>query len=690
VAYEDELRLAYAVAINAFVLACAYRFVRARVGGDFVQRWIDTLLLYYAVQYCSIMIPGLLGALHPFSIAAVAGWLGVSLLTGAYFLRLPTGVEVETKAADERGSRIFVACALFVIGFAAALVHQQRYLPPFANDPLTYHLPAAVQWLQSGRVGLFETWFFNPANTYSPLGGSTFIAWLLAPTGNHVLARFVQVGPLLLLFLLLIEVGRALGASTSLASIVAAAAVLSRPFVSQAILPKDDLFVTAFAVAGVLALCGPRAGERWGPWRAGGAIGLLLAMKYTVLFAAPILLLVIDGPIRRWRLRDWVFAGAVVLLFAVPWYVRNWWLTGNPLFPIDHRVGGWRTMPGMFASARSEDLQTWSGVAHVLTRGYYSIPPVLAGITAGAWIVLLIALGRDAVRKPLPRACIFGSVLSIAAFLVAAPFGEVRFIHPAIALFMGGIAGAIASWIKYRTVAMVIAASLFVTAVITCGFPREDKITFAIVGTVAAGIGVLIVIALERQPRLARRALFVTGAFATLLAVGFTYVNWRAYLDQLVIDEHYAWSQGYGKIADAWDYARRELPPDATIAYANTHFVYPLQGERLTRRVVYAPVRPGVERMTDLPPIPGRISGERIVPLVLREMVKDADRETWLANLSQAGAGYLFVAKGGEATAPEAGFAGSDPSRFTRLFENEAATIYRVNAGVGPVTRSVE
>jgi hypothetical protein len=155
-------------------------------------------------------------------------------------------------------------------------------------------------------------------------------------------------------------------------------------------------------------------------------------------------------------------------------------------------------------------------------------------------------------------------------------------------------------------------------------------------------------------------------------------VNWRAYLEQLVVDEHYAWSHGYGPIADAWQYVRRELPPEATIAYANTYFVYPLQGDRFSRRAVYAPVRPGVEHISDLPPLPGRISGERIVPLVVRQTVAGADRETWLENLSETGAEFLFVAKAGEAPAPELRFAGSDPSQFVKMFDNEAATIYRV------------
>jgi hypothetical protein len=161
-------------------------------------------------------------------------------------------------------------------------------------------------------------------------------------------------------------------------------------------------------------------------------------------------------------------------------------------------------------------------------------------------------------------------------------------------------------------------------------------------------------------------------------------VNWRAYLDQLIVDEHYAWSHGYGSIADAWAYVRRELPPDSTVAYANTYFVYPLQGERLSRRATYAPVRPGVKQIADLPPLAGRVSGERIVALVVRETVAGADRDTWLGNLTETGAQFLFVAKGGEARAPELDFAVSDPARFTRLFENEAATIYRINAGIGP------
>src|SRR6185503_2634809 len=110
-----------------------------------------------------------------------------------------------------------------------------------SSDALTYHLPAAVQWLQSGRLSLYESWFYNPANSYSPLAGSTFIAWLMAPMGNDVLARFVQVGPLILLFVALINVLRGAGVGAATAAVLALGAVTARPFLSQTIIAKDDL-----------------------------------------------------------------------------------------------------------------------------------------------------------------------------------------------------------------------------------------------------------------------------------------------------------------------------------------------------------------------------------------------------------------------------------------------------------------
>ena len=63
--YESVLRLLAAIALNTGVLLAAYRFAARRVGGDIVQRALDTFLLYYLLQYAVVGLLGIAGVLAP-------------------------------------------------------------------------------------------------------------------------------------------------------------------------------------------------------------------------------------------------------------------------------------------------------------------------------------------------------------------------------------------------------------------------------------------------------------------------------------------------------------------------------------------------------------------------------------------------------------------------------------------------
>src|SRR5688500_15846153 len=156
---------------------------------------------------------------------------------------------------------------MLLSAYLAAHVIDKRLHPPLATDALVYHLPTAVQWIQSGKLGLFPTWYWNPAATYSPATSSTFMAWLMAPPGSDVFVRFVQAPPLLFIFVLVARLCRELGCGRTVAGLVALAAAMSRPYVSEALIPKDDLFITAFFGAAVLSLASSNLRDRWGAWR---------------------------------------------------------------------------------------------------------------------------------------------------------------------------------------------------------------------------------------------------------------------------------------------------------------------------------------------------------------------------------------------------------------------------------------
>ena len=77
------MALGWCVLLNLAVFAAAYRFANRRMGGDWVQVILDALLLFYAVQYVAVGIPGVLGVMRPGVIAVFAILISVGLWWGA-------------------------------------------------------------------------------------------------------------------------------------------------------------------------------------------------------------------------------------------------------------------------------------------------------------------------------------------------------------------------------------------------------------------------------------------------------------------------------------------------------------------------------------------------------------------------------------------------------------------------------
>lgn len=664
--WPDELRLAAAIAISALVFVSCLRTARRLVPGDPVQTLIDALLLWYLAQYLAVGAAGLLGVLNFATIcaAAIALCAAMSLIPGS---PLP-----HAKLAAAEGW-VLGAAMTFVAAEVVAAIAGARLLPPLANDALTYHLPAAVSWLQSGRLSLFDTWFHNPANTYSPLAGSMFMAWLIAPLGNDAVARFVQAPAMLFVLLAMVQLGRALGASVAVSAIVATAAVLSRPFVSQSILAKDDLFVAAFFVSALVALTPDRLSERIGAWRVGIALGLLLATKYTVLMSLPLLALMLDGPARGgWRAWQWAIALLVILILAGPWYLRNLVLAGNPLYPT-----AIPPFAGLFQMARSTELATAAGAWKALVAGYYSLTVWAALPLACLWCAAVCIAWKRLVRSPIVRTAILGPPLGIALFMLLSPYPEIRFVYPSLLLMYGcaAIVAASASggWAIALALLLASAGSGFIPTNLARILPTAIGMTVAILL-----VWRLLCAAIRDS---ASRAAIASIIVAALLACAI-YVYWPGYLRR-PIDGYSsiaatAWrGGGYGALADAWEFVRAQ-PAGAGVAYTNTSFVYPLHGFDLSRPVTYIPTRSGLSRWTDLPPATGRLSGEQIETYVRSALAAQPDHDAWLARLRDSHARFLFVARGDGPPPAELRFAQADPARFAPRFDNPAAAIFEI------------
>ena len=693
--WSHELRLALTLPLNAAVFACAYRFARRRGGSGPLQAACDAFLVYFVIQYVSVALPGALGAFNLWTMSLVALLASAALCVFAG----EAGSPFSRRACPPltRDYLGLIACATLLIAYLAAHVIDKRFHPPLATDALVYHLPTAVQWIQTGKLGLFPTWYWNPAATYSPATSSTFMAWFMAPAGNDVFVRFVQGPPLLFIFMLVARLCREFGCSRTLAGLLALAAAMSRPYVSEALIPKDDLFITAFFAAAVLSLAASNLRDPLGPWRAGLALGMVLACKYTVLLVCPLFLFMIDAPTRAgWRPRHWLIALAVGVPLFAPWHVRNVMLTGNPLFPVDVKLFGHMVFSGLFGTERDQQLRTAGGVWRMLGQTYHSIPwPVLVPLVGG-WLGAVVAAGRAILRDPLRRACVVGVPVTVAVFLLTSPHHEVRYMYPLLLLVFAIASLPLVRWVKWESARLTVAASLVVLSTATAFDIHLARYVGWLLGNAAVVTAIVVaaIVLQTRWLRLDRRRLAYAG-IAMALALGMmTYVLWSAYVAQYYVktaqieqrqpgDEaaiSFAWRHQYPAEAPLWTFVRENVPDDATIAVANTFFVYPFYDAFYQRHVGYAPTRRGLHDLLGFPRMGDTVPGDVIVQRMTQVQNTDSDKATWLENLRRMKAQYLVIAKfEHEPSPPERTFVAEEPARFELLFDHPAAgSVYRV------------
>jgi hypothetical protein len=671
----DELRLAHLVGLNALMLGVCVWTAR-RFSRDRFQNVSDALLLWYAVQYVAIGAPGMAGMLNASSATFTAVALLALLWLATRGLEPPADADEYVAALDRWAPRI---CALFVPIYIAVRTWDEAYSAVMATDSLIYHFPAAVDWLQSGRMGLHETWFHNPANTYSPLAGSIFIAWLVAPMGNDVAARFAQAPALVLLHFGVQQLLRSLGVRRSPAAICAATAACSRSFFNQAFIGKDDVFVAAFFIAIAAAAAHERLRDRFGPWRVGLALGLLMATKYTVALSLPALMLLCDAPFRAaWSARRWSAAACCAAVLGGPWYVRNAWLTGNPIFPINVTLFGHDVFHGLFSTAVAPELRQWVGVFNVISNPSFGLSWALTIVLGAAWLGAAAFVGRRVLTDSLPRLCVAGPLAGFAAFVWKSPYAEFRFVYPSLALLFACLALTAAQLRRpfAQSAALLIVLGCFIST------SAEANASLPLLAIAAAATAPLVALLLvcQRAPRLGRRLSLAAALAGVLTLTATAYIGWYPYLRQYQVARQVFWQHFYHELGDAWTFVGDELPAKAPLAYANTPVVYPLYDFELGRPVFYVPTSRDVDTIADLPPSTRRLAKDEIANYAVAATDAGADQRRWLDRLRESRAAYVFICKTGSATQPpELAFAANDAARFVRIFENEAAVVYEVS-----------
>jgi hypothetical protein len=274
-----------------------------------------------------LLLWGLLGGLH-----SVLAWAGLLLVTAwlrhdlrRLLVRLRAYRWPRPQGRFELGLALYILLAL-LFTFCLALA------PELGWDAHVYHLTGPKLFLEMGRIGHPIDLFYLG---FPQLGGMQFMLGLLL-VGDGLTALFHFGYGLLALVLVMALSAQAFGRETALPS---GALLLSVTAVLELMMSAYvDITLLFYTTAAFYAFWRWRDSRQTG-WLLllGLFCGFCAGVKYTAV-AVPIALgLSLLWVLRRRPLVDIIRQGGlltlVTTLTTVPWLLKNWLVTGNPVYP---------------------------------------------------------------------------------------------------------------------------------------------------------------------------------------------------------------------------------------------------------------------------------------------------------------------------------------------------------------------
>jgi len=294
-----------------------------------------------------IIFSGLIGAtilaglvwlvgLVRYDAVSMAAVLAFSLAFALVLSRRTAEPAIVLRAILPKGLWLLVPLAILVILFVGVI---GSFAPPSDHDTIRYHLYLPERDLLWGRIRVEFGWsiyeFFPPLSTMltrlvyalgGPVGAQLLnILWQIIAAGTAAaltfrLSRRTDIAWLAALFFLSQRVSINLASAVSVEFVMAAYAGCT---VLAAIVFMHRPNIAMGIILGLV-------------------IGGLANVKHHgLVYAACVFLPLILISIRRKEYRyPLVMAAVIALLAILPWLIRNWVVTGNPIFPAFHQLFG--------------------------------------------------------------------------------------------------------------------------------------------------------------------------------------------------------------------------------------------------------------------------------------------------------------------------------------------------------------
>jgi hypothetical protein len=574
---------------------------------------------------------------------------------------------------------------LAIMSAPVALLASSRLLkglatPPMAWDTLTYHLPKAAMWVQSGRFPLPDipdAWSYY---TWFPAGQEIMLAWLLLPTRTDILVGLHGGLVWLLIFFTSHRLARFLGAAASVAWL-SALAIATIPcvltFMTSGYAENPSLLFHLLAILHALHFY--RDGTFSSAIHAAAALGLGAALKITGLaLALPVAVLVTAGLFKSRASRRPARVATLLVLSLLPafGYIHTWLHKGSPFYPSKAPIASFLPYhEGLdeLASGRlfpSDETDTPTG--EIITKLFWSTPGGYGHLNFGLGGLVLLLLTMSTLPSGLKRVetrpvillLLAGAVLTVTLFAVPSTTGlRTVWIGVLGRLLVAGVGPLLlcTALLPERTaiVGLTIAMIGNLAHSLPVGFSPTVVRSTLVISALAAVAFVLAVALLHfagsRQTRSVR-------SIVILLAVCAFYVPWSRVRDAARFPIYRETGQGgsafdshglhplFPAQADICEYLDNGEHKVLAVSpgwdgVGHTQYLYPLMGRRLEHWLTYIPMtRDGND-----------------VDLTSKQRDSFKDEHAWLKRLRTENPAYLV---GIWPDTPERAWVNGNPEEF--------------------------
>jgi len=356
--------------LNILIGVCAYIYDRKLLYNSVWYVTVGSIFLLSTAQIIlTELVLGLCGCLSTTNLLYLNGFIFL-LVTSLFLYPWFSHKQFQVNSLKRQSilsplplKHVFTIILLFLV--THAYVSQFFYFllnPSMHFDNFTYHFTFPVMWMKSSCLNNPLSVFGDLAPTYSPMNSEMLNYWVMAPISSDIIAGALQHFFLLMAATGLLGLLRELKISLK-TSIIISLSFISLPYlITQGIglgdkvqTTSNDITSLAFFVQSLLWLVRfQKNNTKSNAFYFGIASGIFLGTKViSVLFLTPLLMWFVfllaacNQPLKR-RFSLGTISGLAIILLGSFSYVRNYLITGNPLYPAEIKICGITLFDGIY------------------------------------------------------------------------------------------------------------------------------------------------------------------------------------------------------------------------------------------------------------------------------------------------------------------------------------------------------